>query len=46
MAPHRVLALHAKELLHARVPGLDHAAEINGQHTDVQGFDDVFARNP
>src|SRR5712671_3265478 len=30
-----ILALHAKELLHTRVPGLDHAAEIDGQHTDV-----------
>ena len=38
-----ILTLHAKELLHARVPGFDHAAEIDGQHTDVQGFDDIFA---
>src|SRR6266849_6094923 len=43
LAAHGVLALYAEELLHARVPGLDHAAKIDGQHADVQRFDDVFA---
>src|SRR6202158_1024047 len=42
LAAHGGLPLHAEQLLHARVPGLNHAAEIDGQNPDVQGFDDVF----
>src|SRR5713226_5789859 len=38
-----VLTLDADELLHARVPGFDHAAQIDGEHADVERFDDVFA---
>src|SRR5260370_25229117 len=43
LASNRFLARHSKELLHAGVPGLHDAVKVNGEHADVQGFNDVFA---
>src|SRR5579859_1303189 len=43
LTAHSILTLHIKELLHASVPGFDHAPKVNGQHTDVQRFDDILA---
>ena len=42
-AAHGVVASHAKQLLHAGVPGFDGAFQVDGQHADVQRFHDVFA---
>src|SRR5229473_7031348 len=43
LATNRFLACHSKQLLHARVPGFNDAVKIDGEHADIQGFDDVFA---
>ena len=36
------VARHADQPLKLRIPGFHRAAEIHGQHADVQRFDDIF----
>src|SRR5579885_2881676 len=43
LAAHGVLPGNAEELLHMGVPSLDDTIQIDGQDTDIEGFDDVFA---